>query len=102
MRVRLPVALATLAVAALAVPSDAHPGHDRNRRALRFEAPSLVLPDLGGGLDPSVAVDSFGNIVVTASRDDALSVVAPDTSTSPPLRASSWRRVKIRHARYRS
>ncbi|HVF19066.1 MAG TPA: hypothetical protein VNA14_02350 [Mycobacteriales bacterium] len=95
MRARLPVAVAALAVAALAAPSAAHPGHDRAPRAMRFEQPSLVTPELGGGLDPSVSVDSFGNVVVTASRDDATSVVAPDTSSTPPVRAASWRRVSV-------
>ncbi len=95
MRVRPAVAVALVAVGILAAPSGAHPGHDRNPRAMHFDLPSRVTPDLAGGFDPDVAVDGFGNIVVTAAKDDAMALVAPDTTAVPPVRAASWRWVSV-------
>ena len=91
--------MALLAVAASAATVGAHPGHDRNDRSMRFELATRVTPFPGGGYDPSVAVDAFGNVVVTASKDGATALASPDTGSTPPVRAASWRSISVDDAK---
>ncbi|HVE64208.1 MAG TPA: sialidase family protein [Mycobacteriales bacterium] len=95
MKRRLVLAAAVVATGAVTLPSGAHSGHDRNARAMRFYQPIRVTPELSGGADPAVAVDAFGNIVVTAAKDSATPVVAPDRRGTVPARAASWRLMSV-------
>jgi hypothetical protein len=76
-------ALSGLAVSALAAPATA--------KGPVFGAPVLLTTDKGaGGYEPSVSVDRFNNIYVTAHKQNQTLVVSPDSRATTKLRMQSW------------
>ncbi|HEX8002383.1 MAG TPA: hypothetical protein VF519_06775 [Mycobacteriales bacterium] len=78
----------TVAAVALVVsvaPSSAAPAGPR------FREPVLLTSDTGfGGYEPSLVVDRFGNVVVTAHKQNHNLVVSPDSRATTKLRNMSW------------
>jgi hypothetical protein len=57
----------------------------------RFAAPVLLTTDkYTGGYEPSIAVDRFNNIVVTAHKQNHSLVLSPDERSATKLRSQSW------------
>ncbi|HVB27186.1 MAG TPA: hypothetical protein VNE21_04675 [Mycobacteriales bacterium] len=84
-RVRLMVlGIAGAALAALAGPgSAASPG-------LQFDpAVRLTHPNLGG-YEPGIQVDRFGNIYITAHKQNHIDALAPDPASPTGVRSASW------------
>ncbi len=82
-----PVAGAMALLASLALTGLATPGH---AAATAFGAPVQVTPPNGGGYEPTVIADRFGNLYATAHKENAELVVAPDTRNPGLLRSQSW------------
>ncbi len=76
------VALALVALL-VAPPVDSAP-------SLRFSKPLKITPDTFGGYEPGIAIDHFGNIYVTAHKDDYAAALSPDPDGSAPARSASW------------
>jgi hypothetical protein len=75
--------LATSAVAALAAPGAG--------KAPVFGKPVLLTIDkYTGGYEPSVTVDRFNNVYVTAHKQNHSLVVSPDSRATAGLRSQSW------------
>ncbi|HEU0130714.1 MAG TPA: sialidase family protein [Mycobacteriales bacterium] len=86
MRKTLIVAGAALASAALVLPSNAA----SKAPAARFGAPVRVTPPNGGGYEPTVVADRFGNLYATAHKENAELVVSPDERSQTATRSMSW------------
>lgn len=57
----------------------------------RFAAPVLLTTDKGtGGYEPSILVDRFNNVVVTAHKQNHNLVISPDSRSTTKLRNMSW------------
>jgi hypothetical protein len=57
----------------------------------RFGAPVLLTVDKGtGGYEPSIVVDRFNNVVVTAHKQNHSLVVSPDSRAATKFRNMSW------------
>jgi hypothetical protein len=82
-RIALAVATTTM-IAMIAIPSTAA------RRAARFAPPVKVTPDLGGGYEPAVYGDRFGNLFATAHKLVQQLVIAPDSRAPTGTRSMSW------------
>jgi hypothetical protein len=77
-------ALVGLGVSALAAPASAP-------AAPRFAAPVLLTIDKAtGGYEPSIVVDRFNNVFVTAHKQNHSLVVSPDSRSATKLRSQSW------------
>lgn len=76
-------ASAALAVG-VTVPATAGP-------SVRFNAPVLLTIDRNfGGYEPSVTVDRFNNVYVTAHKQNHGDVLSPDSRATAKVRAQSW------------
>jgi len=74
------------AAVAITAPTSAAP-----QRGPRFAAPVLLTTDTGfGGYEPSIVVDRFNNVVVTAHKQNHNLVVSPDSRATTKLRNMSW------------
>ena len=75
-----------LAIAASAVigVSAAHGG------GTSFNPPVKVTPDLGFGYEPATVVDGYGNIFVTAHKENWQLALAPDANSPTATRSMSW------------
>jgi hypothetical protein len=76
------VALAATAVIGVAA---AHGG-----AGTAFNAPVKVTPNLGFGYEPATVVDGFGNIFVTAHKENWQLALAPDSNSPTYTRSMSW------------
>jgi hypothetical protein len=57
----------------------------------RFGAPVLLTTDkYAGGYEPSITVDRFNNVVVTAHKQNQTLVVSPDSRAATGVRSQSW------------
>jgi hypothetical protein len=75
-------ALTGLGLTALAAPAPVAP---------RFGAPvKLTIDTYTGGYEPSVAVDRFNNVYVTAHKQNHSLVVSPDSRAATKVRSQSW------------
>jgi hypothetical protein len=84
---RLLIAAAT---GAGALASAAAP-HAATAVAPRFSKPQLLTTDANaGGYEPGVIVDRFGNIVVTAHKQNHTLVLSPDQRSTTGVRSMSW------------
>jgi hypothetical protein len=84
-RIGVAVATAAVAVVALAAPQGA------TAAAPRFSKPVLLTVDANaGGYEPGIVVDKFGNIVVTAHKQNHTLVLSPDSRSTTKLRSMSW------------
>lgn len=83
---RLAAAGATaLAVAAVT------PGWATGKAALpRFANPVQVTPANGGGYEPGIYADRFGNLFMTAHKENAELAVSPDSRSQTGTRSMSW------------
>jgi hypothetical protein len=86
MRKTLTVAAAAVATAALVLPSSAAP----KPVATRFDPAVKVTPTNGGGYEPTVVADRFGNVFATAHKENAELVVSPDERSATQTRSMSW------------
>lgn len=76
-----------LAASALAVPGTAA----SRSGGLAFNAPiKLTIDKYAGGYEPSVTVDRFNNIFVTAHKQNHTLVVSPDSRSTTKVRSQSW------------
>jgi hypothetical protein len=55
-----------------------------------FEPPVKVTPDLGFGYEPATVVDRYGNIFVTAHKENWQLVLGPDANSPTYTRSMSW------------
>jgi hypothetical protein len=56
-----------------------------------FDAPVKMTPTQGfGGYEPGLSIDRFGNIFVTAHKQNHGLVLSPDTQSAPGARSMSW------------
>lgn len=90
-----PLAAAGAALACAVVPAAAHDGQDDRPGAAQMDLEVLITPPISGetspgGQDPALAVDSSGNVLATALKEDLQPATADGRSTSH-LRAGSWR-----------
>jgi hypothetical protein len=91
----VPLVAAGAALACAVVPASAHDGQDKRPGAAQMDLEVLVTPPVNGetspgGQDPAVAVDSNGNVLGTALKEDGQPVTVDGRSTTH-LRAGSWR-----------
>jgi hypothetical protein len=56
----------------------------------KFGPPVKLTPDYGGGYEPAVLVDKYGNIFATAHKEVAELVVSPDMRSPTLTRSMSW------------
>lgn len=86
LRRHAPVAAAVLAaVAALAAPGPA------TAATPKFGKPVLLTTDANaGGYEPGIVVDKYGNIVVTAHKQNHTLVLSPDSRSATATRSMSW------------
>ncbi|MDP9101832.1 MAG: glycoside hydrolase [Actinomycetota bacterium] len=75
---------ALIALTGLAMPGDAAP------KPTRFGAPVQITPPNGGGYEPGVITDTFGNFYATAHKENAELVVSPDGRNPALVRSQSW------------
>src|SRR6266567_7799790 len=68
----------------------ASPGRAASSQAARFGPPVKVTPDLGGGYEPAVVVDTYGNIFATAHKENWQLVLGPDPNSPTFTRSMSW------------
>src|SRR5437016_4592664 len=88
-RKALPVALACTAFALMAAPTGAEAGA-RAGPHVRFDAPVKVTPTGAGGYEPAVYVDKFGNIFVTAHKENWQLALGPDANSPTGTRSMSY------------
>src|SRR5438067_9964957 len=62
---------------------------------VRFGPPTQVTQYPGKGYEPAVVVDNFGNIFVTAHKENWQLVVGPDTNSPTYTRSMSWAWVSV-------
>ncbi|HEV2889413.1 MAG TPA: sialidase family protein [Frankiaceae bacterium] len=85
-RVLVAACALTAAAAALAAPTSAAPA-----RGPRFGEPVLLTTDEAfGGYEPSIVVDRWNNVVVTAHKQNHNLVVSPDSRATTKVRNMSW------------
>jgi hypothetical protein len=83
---RLALLASTAAAAALALTA---PGAGAS--GPKFGAPVLLTTDANaGGYEPGIVVDRYGNIVVTAHKQNHTLVVSPDSNSPTKTRSMSW------------
>jgi hypothetical protein len=75
-----------LATAALVLPSNAA----SKPVATRFDPAVKVTPPNGGGYEPTVIADRFGNLYATAHKENAELAVSPDERSATGTRSMSW------------
>ena len=80
-------AAGALALTALALPSSAGNGR---AGATPFGPPTKVTPELGGGYEPTVVTDRFGNLYATAHKENAELALSPDGRSATQTRSMSW------------
>ena len=80
-------AAGALALTALALPSSAGNGR---AGAAPFGPPTKVTPELGGGYEPTVVTDRFGNLYATAHKENAELALSPDSRSVTQTRSMSW------------
>ena len=86
MRTKLTVTAAIAAAVAATLPSIA-----AAPSGPRFAAPVLLTTNAKfGGYEPSIVVDRFNNVVVTAHKQNHNLVVSPDSRSPDHLRNMSW------------
>jgi len=54
------------------------------------KAVKLTTDPVCGGYEPGMIVDGFGNIVITAHKDNQCDALAPDPNGTLPVRSRSW------------
>jgi hypothetical protein len=91
----VPLVAAGAALACATLPAGAHTGQDDRPGAVQVDLEVLVTPPVTGettpgGQDPAVAVDSHGNVLATALKEDGQAVTV-DGRSPTHLRAGSWR-----------
>lgn len=91
----VPLAAVGAALACAGVPASAHDGQDKRPGAAQMDLEVLVTPPVNGetspgGQDPAVAVDSNGNVLATALKEDGQPLTVDGRAPSH-LRAGSWR-----------
>ena len=77
--------LIALAVTAVIGVAAAHGG-----AGTAFKAPVKVTPDLGFGYEPATVVDGYGNIFVTAHKENWQLALGPDSRSPTQTRSMSW------------
>ena len=60
-----------------------------------FGKPVKVTPPGGGGYEPAVVAGPFGDIFVTAHKENAEDALAPDSGSQSGTRSSSWAWVSV-------
>jgi hypothetical protein len=81
----LATAVLTVTVATVLGVTAAHAGGGAS-----FNPPVKVTPDLGFGYEPATVVDGFGNIFVTAHKENWQLALAPDANSPTYTRSMSW------------
>jgi hypothetical protein len=91
----VPLAAAGAALACAVLPASAHEGQDDRPGAAQMDLEVLITPPVNGetstgGQDPAVTVDSNGNVLATALKEDGQAVTL-DARSPSHVRAGSWR-----------
>jgi hypothetical protein len=86
-RTHIRVAAAAAAGVAIAAMAPGWAGHSEG---LRFSKPVRITPANGGGYEPGVYADRFGNIYATAHKENAELAVSPDSRSTTQTRSQSW------------
>jgi hypothetical protein len=74
-----------LALTVLALPSAAS-----SAAPTRFAGPVKVTPANGGGYEPTIVTDRFGNLYATAHKENAELALSPDGRSATQTRSQSW------------
>ena len=77
-------AAASLGIAAMA------PGWASSSRPARFGAPVQVTPANGGGYEPGIYADRYGDLFMTAHKENAELAISPDGRSTTGTRSMSW------------
>ena len=83
---RVILTAAALGLAAVSSLAQAAPSH----RTIAFDRSVRLTPATFGGFEPSIVVDRFGNIYVTAHKQRQINAIAPDSQTSNGVRMASF------------
>ncbi|MCA1833002.1 MAG: hypothetical protein ABR548_09185 [Actinomycetota bacterium] len=82
----------SLALLAAAVLCAAVGGQQASASAgIAFGTPVRVTPDGGGGYEPATVIDHFGNIFVTAHKENFELALSPDPQSPTSTRSMSWK-----------
>jgi hypothetical protein len=60
-------------------------------RGIPFEAPVKVTPEFGGGYEPAAVVNSYGNVFVTAHKENWELLLSSDGQSPNYTRSMSWK-----------
>ncbi|GAC1408833.1 MAG: hypothetical protein NVSMB57_00730 [Actinomycetota bacterium] len=63
----------------------------RRARAPKFAAPVKLTPANAGGYEPGITTDKFGNLFVTAHKENAELIASPDSGSPTMTRSMSWK-----------
>jgi hypothetical protein len=90
-----PLVAAGAVLACAVLPASAHTGQDDRPGAVQVDLEVLVTPPVTGettpgGQDPAVAVDTHGNVLATALKEDGQAATV-DSRAPSHLRGGSWR-----------
>src|SRR5207302_1017721 len=58
--------------------------------ALSFGAPIKVTPANGGGYEPGIYADRYGDLFMTAHKENAELALSPDSRSATGTRSMSW------------
>src|SRR3954453_24202971 len=88
---RRPTALRIAATGALALAVAAMtPGWAKSGAPVKFADPVRITPDNGGGYEPGVYADRFGNLYSTAHKENWELALSPDGRSQSQTRSMSW------------
>ena len=88
---RTSVAVLAVSTCLAALATSGHAAAARPSAAPAWNAPVLLTTDkYAGGYEPTVVVDRFNNVVVTAHKQNATLVLSPDSRSATKVRSQSW------------
>lgn len=83
-------ATAIALVCAAAILPAPRAGRAAPQPSLRFGPPVLVSPELSEAWEPSMLIDRFGNVFITARKTTTQLILAPDDRSPTRSRSMSW------------
>jgi hypothetical protein len=88
---RRPTAFRIAAAGALALAIAAvSPGWAKSGATAKFGAPVQITPAGGGGYEPGIYADRFGNLYSTAHKENWQLALGPDSRSQTQTRSMSW------------
>src|SRR4051794_28331629 len=90
MRRPMTLRLAAAGVAALALAAVTPGWATGGGSGLKFQRPVRITPANGGGYEPGIYADRFGNLFSTAHKENAELAISPDSRSQTQTRSMSW------------